>query len=635
MLHYEYIKLGHGDMIVEHPPLLLTATFFVGRQHEVADIVARLEHPTCRLLSLVGIGGAGKTTLAQRVANSLQSAFPDGVYFVALQSLDNPENIISTLADALNFRFFGSDTPRQQLLGFLQHKTLLLLMDNFEHLLAGVEVVSAILHIAPHVKILVTSRERLNLQQEWVYEVRGLTFPNPDEQLDLAPYSAITLFVHHACRIKADFVPEKDLATIAQICALLEGMPLAIELVANRIRVLSCAEILDEIQQGLDIFETTAPDVPIRHRNMRAVLAHSWSLLPPNEQHIFMALSVFRGGFAREAAQAIRASLDKLTTLIDKSWLHYDPNSKRYTIHELLRKYGEEQLALAGKTEAAQRLHSTYYANFMQERLIQVKGQRQRPALQEIEHDFENVRAALYWLAQQREVASIDKMLETLFLFCDFRGRFTECRRMLEAILEHFAPQATPEQELLWAILNIYRVGTVVYTYEHLKSELQPLQEYVTIAHRYQRWRDFAWGNGIIARIYHSDKDTFAQSIALFERSFMIFSELEDAYYICDVLVIMALWQPHKQFTLCFLEYAAEMHRKQGNRHGLAWTLSHLAKETFEQEMSLSLANGYAAEAMAIQRENQDNYGLCYSLYRSNQRNFAFGTNSGEFGILR
>jgi transcriptional regulator with XRE-family HTH domain len=258
------------------PPLDLPAppTPLVGREHELAAIVRLLQETSCRLLTLVGPGGIGKTRLAIEAATHQQAAFAEGVYFVSLAPVSAVEFIIPTIASALAFTFYGPTEPQTQLLNYLRQKRVLLVLDNFEHLLAfpqGTDLLAELLRHAPALKLLTTSRERLNLQGEWVLEIQGLPVPPNDQGSDLEAYSAALLFVQSAQRARVGFVllPEERPA-VARICRLMEGMPLGIELAASWVRSLSCQEIAQESERSLDFLAVSMRDAPARHRSMRA-----------------------------------------------------------------------------------------------------------------------------------------------------------------------------------------------------------------------------------------------------------------------------------------------------------------------------------------------------------------------------
>lgn len=378
-------------------------TFFVGRDTELNDIAGLMNNPLCRLLTLTGPGGIGKTRLAMEVVQRQNGAFPDGFCFIPLQPLHSHEFIVSALVESLNFPFSPNSDLFKQLLDYLCEKSLLLVIDNFEHLLEGVHLLSDILVHAPHVKILTTSRERLNLVEEWVYEVGGLTYPTDESETEIERYGAVQLFMQNARRVQHGFtLPLPHKPTVSRICRLVGGMPLGIELSSVWVHVLPCGIIADEIQSSLDILETPVLNASSRHRNMRAVFEPTWNRLMEQEREVFKKLSVFRGSFTLEAVEVVAgASRSILLALVDKSLLRVD-SAGRYTLHELLRQYGEEQLSHSPHTrDQTLDSHRAYYMSFLGERERQMVflGQ-QKEATTKIGEELENLR-----LAWQRTVA--------------------------------------------------------------------------------------------------------------------------------------------------------------------------------------------------------------------------------------
>ena len=294
------------------------ATRLVGREAELAALAQLLDDPTCRLLSLVGPGGIGKTRLAIEAACDLWQRFADGVFFASLAGTSSSEFMVPAIAQAVALNFAGPADPRVQLANYLRNKQVLLLLDNLEHLLEGVDLLVEMLEETPGVKLLVTSRERLELQAEWVFEVQGLPVPAEDEVERLEKYSAVQLFLQRTRQAQVAFeLSTEDRAHVARICRLVEGMPLAIELAAAWVPVLSCAEIADEIARSIDFLTTTMRDVPERQRSIRAVFDHSWHLLSEEEQQVLRPMSIFRGGFTRQAAEAVAgAGLPLLSALL-------------------------------------------------------------------------------------------------------------------------------------------------------------------------------------------------------------------------------------------------------------------------------------------------------------------------------
>jgi predicted ATPase/DNA-binding SARP family transcriptional activator/uncharacterized membrane protein len=324
------------------PALPRPPTGFIGRATELSELTAMLSDPACQLLTVIGLGGSGKTRVALEVAGRLQ--FPDGVFFVPLVGVAAPEGLAGAVANALGWVAGGWTGDWDALMARLRDQQALLVLDNFEHLSAGAALLSQLLQAAPGIKLLVTSREALHLHAEWLYDLGGLTLPVSDSAADLANSAAVRLFVQSARRVQARFeLTETNAQEVAQICRLVEGSPLGIELAAAWVRVQECALIAREIEHNLDFLTSPLRDVPERHRSLRAVFEHSWRRLLPPEQEAFRRLSVFRGGFGAEAAREVAGvTAPLLAALLDRSLLSR-AGGTRYELHELLRQFAEEK----------------------------------------------------------------------------------------------------------------------------------------------------------------------------------------------------------------------------------------------------------------------------------------------------
>ncbi|MBN1316224.1 MAG: tetratricopeptide repeat protein [Anaerolineales bacterium] len=407
-------------------------TPFVGRAHELAQIDRTLKTPSCRLLTLVGVGGIGKTRLALeaalRVAAEGSSAFRHGIYLVSLAAIDSVALLAATIGDVLKLSFRGSRDQRIQLLDYLGEKEMLLLLDNFENLHDGIDLVLEILNNAPTVSLLITSKEPLNLSWEWTLKVQGLTCPSVTQGVALEDYDATQLFLYCANRASAGFSPSKyEEPFIIRICQNLGGMPLAIELVAAWVRTLSCEEIAQELERSLALLTTSLQDVPERHRSLQAVFDHSWNLLTEKEREIFARLSVFMGGFSREAAtQVTGASLTTLSGLVNRSILGKNAE-KRYEMLEPLRRYAEDKLGQDSRErDIVHDQHCDFYAEFLQQREKDLEAGRQKEAQAEIAREIDNVRTAWQWAIEQKKIQTLAKSLKSLAIFYDMQNWYQE-----------------------------------------------------------------------------------------------------------------------------------------------------------------------------------------------------------------
>ena len=410
--------------------LLRSSEPLIGREFELAEIGRFIKDPKCRLLTLTGAGGIGKTRLTLEAAAQLQTDFGYGAIFIPLAPLSSRDQIVTAIADALGIVLYNASDRSVQLIAHLRNKELLLVLDNFEHLLNQKECTSLpgdLLQGAPSVKLFVTSREPLQLQAEWVFEVRGLPVPDIDGSDPLETSSAVKLFIQRAQQTRAGFEPTpEDRTAIRQICQLVDGMPLAIEMAAAWTRTLSCSEIAREIQSNINFLTTSARDVTERHRSIRATLDYSWKLLSTDEQTALRRLSVFKGGVTREAAEAVAGTnLTLLSALVAKSLLHRaEPG--RYDMHELVRQYALEYL-MKNETEYLETrdCHSAYYSSLLEQRGAGFKGVDQSTVAAELAAEIANLRQAWQWAGERGQALQVNHAADTLFWLYESR---CDCR---------------------------------------------------------------------------------------------------------------------------------------------------------------------------------------------------------------
>jgi predicted ATPase/DNA-binding SARP family transcriptional activator len=445
--------------IIEPPPLLTNLppqpTNFIGRERELEALDDLILMCGTRLVTLVGPGGIGKTRLAlefaarqlrfktlgaQRCKQSL-NPFPNGIYFVSLESLRSSELILPAIAKSMRYRL---DLGEDQLMDYLSSKRLLLIIDNFEHLLEGAIILSRIIKSAPGVQILVTSRERIKLHEEQVFPLRGLEFPEPAMARFDVDYSAGKLFLQTTRRQRPDYALEKsEFVSLARICQLVEGMPLALELAATWADTLPLSTIASEIQRNLDFLTTEFRNMPARHRSVRAVIDVSWEQLLPAEQTMFSQLSVFRGGFTRKAATAITgATMQNLSTLVGKSMLRYSKSQDRYFIHELLRQYGEGKLGeLRERVDELKDRHSYYFCEWFTNQITAntLISKGQKSVLDAMTLELENTRVAWDWALHNRQIERLMFRTTAFGMYYAWRGGFQEGERTFQAFANKLA----------------------------------------------------------------------------------------------------------------------------------------------------------------------------------------------------
>lgn len=572
-------------------------TSFEGRREEVAEIAARLADPSCRLLTLVGPGGIGKTRLALHAAADQLVNFADGVYFVPLSALTSADLIAPAIAGSLEIHVYGAEDPRLQLIQALRQKHLLLVLDNFEHLLEGTALLAEILAHASGVKILVTSRERLNIVEEWALTLTGLSYPDGDAGQTLETYSAIQLFARRARSVDHRFSLDENAEAVKAVCRWVQGMPLAIEIAAGWLRVMSCQQIAAQIPLDFDALTTPLRNLPERHRSMRTVFEYSWTLLSPLQQSILMRLSCFQGGFDLEAAQAVAgASLTHLAELADKSLIHRDP-SGRYGLHELLRQFAAIKLQEAGENRSARDRHLSYFQNLVRQAEANQWGRLQVLWYDRLEAEFDNLRAALDWTLQSGQPEAGLSLAASLGWFFSERCFWSEGLNWLERALAA-APDAPPSLR-----------AKALHSAAGLAGHLSDLERGSSLAAQSldlareigDRW-NIAWAQAHLA-LFPTD---LASHEALLEDSLAIFRELNDIMGLAHTLVRRTFFAEEKHdhaYAETLVEEAALLSHQAGDRIISAWVLLIKGRSVQYRDRDLKQAARYFEESVRLFRE--------------------------------
>ena len=625
---FEQLSSGHGPAEARPEPvsslprhnLPSPSTPFVHRGKEVDELCQLLAGaPANRLITLIGPGGIGKTRLAIEAAGSVVDAFSQGVYYVSLAPVDTSEYIVPSLAESLDFHFYGSEEPRQQLINYLATRNMLLLLDNFEHLLDGAGLLSDMLGAAPALKILVTSRERLHLTHEMVYTLGSMAYPDWDgtstapTAAEIAGYDAVKLLLLRARLARPGLEPEEDdLRQMARICRLVQGMPLAIILAAGWLEMLSFEEIGDEISKSLDFLESEMRDLPARQQSVRAAFDYSWQQLGPEEREVFCKLAVFRGGFTRQAAHAITGTgLRALRTLANKS-LIATSRPDRYEIHELLRQFAEEKLEAmrdADGTAAAEKTHeahSTYYLKALAEREADVKGRRQLEALNEIEADLENVRGAWNWAIAREDWTGIKKAMECLHLFFDIRSRFQEGADFFRLARERLSKDESGQY--LGPVLA--RQAILQARFKSADEQIgQDLQRSLTIAHELSNRPEIAFSYLAIGYYNSTVINDFSLGLPFFEKSLEQYKILGDRYFETRALHRIGYCHTNMSNYIFFTRKSLDLAREIGSQDDEALTLSNLGSAQFI-EGNYAIAEKYFLQTIALHKELGDREGL-------------------------
>ena len=586
---------------------------FVGRAQELAQIKAQLTRPSCRLLTLVGPGGIGKTRLALQVAGTAVGTTLNGVFFVPLAAVPSPELIISAIAEAVEFTFAGNAPPKTQLLNFLQAKEMLLVLDNFEHLLKGSPLLAEMSQSLPDVKLLVTSRERLNLQTEWIYEVGPLPL---DNESDEQPADALRLFVQMAQRAQADFglTPEAE-PHVAKICRLVAGVPLGIELASAWVRQLSCAEIAEELERGIGFLQTRAGDVPDRHRSLQSVFDHSWKLLMAEEQQVLAQLTVFRGGFTREAArQVTRTTLWTLTGLVDKSLLHREANG-RFEMLEMVRQFAAARLAdLPESAATAQARHAQYFLLLLRQQEERWQTAARQQALDLLTPEIENIRAAWRWVVTMLEnpaadtaaaVQWLDQAVVSLFFLYESRGWFQEGAAAygwaLAALEETAAHEADARQTYGKLLVRYGRFVTFLGQYQKAQQVLEKALNYLQTE---VDPKEVSLGHSYLA-IVDSFQGSYEQAMSRAETSLALTGQInhrQGLAFVQNLRGTLAHRLGKYADAREYYEASLSLRRELGDEHGTAVVLNNLGNLA-NAEQDFVAARRYYEESQLIFKE--------------------------------
>ena len=601
--HTLYRQIQRGDIASEqgtvetkhvtHLPTSLTA--FVGRQRELAELAQLLADPTAQLITLAGPGGIGKTRLALQSAGDQRDLFAHGVAFVPLAAVTAAALLVPAIAAGLGFTLYGQSEPKVQLLHYLHKKQILLVLDNFEQLLEEVDLLTEIRQRAPEVKLLVTSREPLDVQGEWVFSVSGLPAPAGAQAEGFEEYAAVALFMQRARRAQMSFALDADArASVVQICRLVEGMPLGLELAAAWVRTLSCREIASEIERNIDLLATSRRDAPERQRSVRAVFDHSWMLLAAEEQQVLRQLSVFRGGFRREAAAQIAgASLRALARLMDKSLVSLTPGG-RYHLHELLRQFSAEKLNAAPPEQAATReRHSAFFLTFLQERETGLAGKQQKVALDEIQAEIENVRTAWSLTVAQGQIAAIDRALDSLYQFYWLRVHFQEGKESFRSVAEQFQPstmhaenRAVSDHEGIEIVLGKALARRGAFCTQLGRSDVAGdlFQQSLVLARRWEAQTEIAFCLNFLGDVAWEQEDARAAE-QWYRESLAISQAIGHQLGMAEALarlgwvntIINGAYLPAKRY----LQQSLDLMRAMENQAGIAFVLDRLGANAF------------------------------------------------------
>ncbi len=590
-------------------------TPFVGRVSELAELSELLADPTCRLLTLVGLGGVGKTRLAVQVALIQRQAegFWDSVYIVPLEATPAASLVPTAIASALQIRDQGSAELLTLVERGIGYKHTLLVLDNFEHLVGGAVLLSTLLAACPNLKLLVTSRERLNLEEEFVYHLEGLPFSEADEvSLKEASISdAVTLFVDRARRAKRTFrLTDTNLPHVLEIVRRTNGLPLALELSATWVKVLTC----EEIAQAFYLMDspTLIRNLPERHRSLRVVFDHSWKLLTREEAEVLKKLSVLRGSFTREAAiEVAGATIPVLARLVDKSLLEITVKG-RYIQHPLVHQYAREKLEAAGELTETHQNHLAFFLKLAETAEPHLTGPRQALWLNRLEDEYDNLRAALAWSTETNINISL-QLGTAIWRFWVVRGYVREGREVLEKLLAH--PETQSRSKARAAALN--SLGTIIFETGDFTGSKPVLEEALSILRELSESREIATTLNHLGWITTQLSEIHA-SIAFNEEALNLNKQLENPRGVAvalNNLGWLAMYQSDFAKARGLFRESLELRRELGDERGHAYAQANLAWAEWRMAR-FTEADGLLDDALGKLRQLDDHQLVAWTLHQ-------------------
>ncbi len=597
-------------------------TSFVGRKHELAAATERLRQRDVRLLTLIGTGGVGKTRLALQVATQLNDSFPDGACFVALDQVGDAEGVISAIAQAFHIQEEKDSTLFEQTVIAIRDRSLLLILDNFEHIMSARQLVADLLTACPKLKMLITSRIMLHLRAEHLLEITPLAVPQATQLPDLTAatsnYASILLFVQRAQAVQPDFqLTENNITPIAEICIELDGIPLAIELAAARMRHFTPQSLLSHLKQGLSFLQVDAYDVPARQQTLRAAIAWSYDLLGATQQSVFRRLAVSPQGVTLATAEQICTAASKLVgnvqdaldALVDQSMLQRsqdrEENDVRYRLLQTLREYGLECLAQAGELESTQAAHAEYFLAWIEQLAPLLSGAEQAEWLDRLDHDYDNVRTALEWLIDhaRKEAERAEQALRfclRLLGFWEIRGYISEGLTFMERALsvsQNITPAVRAEA--------LHGAGFLAL----MQDDNAKAEAFLRESQLLFRESGDKVGMANILRLQGNlalFKNTYKLARRLLEEALALYKELGDTAKIAPTrkaLAEVAIAQGDYAQARLLMEEDLASYKATGEKYSAAYSLYFLARIRFLARDDLAKAQSLVEESLNLFKE--------------------------------
>ena len=609
------------------PPhnLPVQPTPLIGRESEVRAVCALLGRADVRLVTLTGPGGTGKTRVGLQVAAELIDQFADGVCFVSLAPIGDPGLVASTVAQTLGLREMGGGPLLVSLKAYLRDRSLLLVLDNFEQVLTAAPLVAELLTACPGLKVLVTSRAALRLSGEHESPVPPLELPDPTHLPDLealSQYEAVTLFIQRARAARPDFqVTNANAPAVAELCARLDGLPLAIELAAARVKLLSPQALLARLGRRLSLLTGGARDLPARHQTLRGTIDWSYDLLEAGERALFARLAVFVGGCSLEAAEAVCGGgddpppdvLEDLALLVDKSLLRQaeGPDGEpRFGMLETIREYAAERLEASGEAETPRRRHAEYFLALAEQAAPELLGPRQGAWLDRLEREHDNLRAALAWALERGEEALGLRLAAVLGHFWAVRGYLGEGQGLLERALARWPEAPAPlRAEALSA------TGHLAYIRCEFDQAAALHEESLSLRRALGDRRGVALSLHYLGRVAHYQGD-LDQAAALYDESLAIRRALGDERGVALSLNssgVLARDRGDDERARTLYEESLALFRALGDTWGIGLLLNNLARVARDGE-DWERTTALCAESLAVFRAVGDPHGIAWVL---------------------
>ncbi len=588
-----------------------TFTSLIGREREVGALCALLRRSDVRLLTLLGAGGIGKSRLGMQAATEMRDYFVDGACFVSLAPIRDPHLVLPTIVEALNIQERGTQPIIELVKAALRDKRFLLLLDNFEQVVIAAPFIEELLAVCPNVKILVTSRAVLHLQSEYAFPVAPLSLPEltlrPEPAL-LAQYASIALFVQRAQALLPTFqVTQRNAPAVAEICVRLDGLPLAIELAAARIKLLPPQALLARLSQQLQLLKSDIQTLPEKQQTLSNTITWSYDLLDTLEQWLFRQLSIFVGGCALEAVEILfsgeeRPTIDIINTLaslLDKSLIQQVEQANgepRFVLLETLREYALDRLRQQGELEQTGFAHALYYLEFIEKAGPYLKGAQQAERLATLEREKENLRAALQWFVEHAQTSFALRFCEVFGKFCGLRGYWTEEQSCLKSVLA--LPQ-TPECKALRARV-LRRAGHLAYRLRDLASARALQEESISLSRELGDKQNLAGAlSGLALTLYR--QNNIAAAIPLLRESIVSARESGDIWTIANSLESLGrfiFYQGNIHEARLLLHESVTLARAMEDRESIARALTTL--------VSIEIAQDNIAQAAVFAQESYD-----------------------------